>query len=503
MIKASDLKGKFIRFLSKQANREHPEGSFWADQKKRNLIILLIVFVVILGISQLFPSTYVPRDRSKSELQLAIDDVSGTGIKTTTVFTETGADKLDSINNQELIKAMQTEMQNRETELSQRETELFEQQQEIESDMDAMQLKNKEDLREIQRKHQEELRATKEAALKEASENMTSTIQSENKSLINTGNVSGSHIPNAVLSDSGQSTLPAPTRTQNNLTAGIRVISGTDSFRLGNGEIRNTSTTGGESTGNDVYSKLEQAKAKLIAKESMEYSNIRNEKIAKAEAEKQKANLVPLTAGTILSGTLINGLYVPIGSNANNDPMPAIFRIKREALMPNFNSSREVVECIIVASSKAAVESIRVEFRASTLTCINNNGVTTEDSIKAMSTGFDGSTGVEATLISRNSEMLAKTAMAGFLQGLTDILSQTSLEVNSDDGVYAVSGRDLGKVTGSAAIGGAGTALERLSDYYMDLADMMLPTLHVKPGTQVDFIVTSLSVIDFNEVQAK
>ncbi|MEF1336373.1 hypothetical protein REH81_06215, partial [Vibrio rotiferianus] len=65
--------------------------------------------------------------------------------------------------------------------------------------------------------------------------------------------------------------------------------------------------------------------------------------------------------------------------------------------------------------------------------------------------------------------------------------------------VYAISGRQMTQLTGSAALGGAGTAMERLADYYMELADKMQPTLKVSPGVEVDFIVTSLSVLDFNE----
>lgn len=509
MITSTEIKDKFIKTLSGIASKEHPEGSFWADPKKRKLAILAVIGVLIVGISFMFPTAHQRIDRSKNEIQLATDDISGNGKKPTTVFSEAGADQLESINNAELLKSMETEMQNREISINKQEEELFRTKKEMEDEMDKLQLETSKKLREQELKHAEDIRLAREQALEDAKNGLSKTLASENAA----DELSSTPlVPGQVLPDGGNysnAPIPAPSRVTKQAQVGIRVMSGSTSYRLGNGQLATVQQFTGDASptdakpATDIYTQLEQAKAALKAKNEAAYNELNATRAAKQAEEKRKGNLVPLTAGTILSGTLINGLYVPISSTGNNDPMPAIFRIKRDALMPNFNSSSEVVECIIVASSKAAVESIRVEFRASTLTCINRNGVATEDAIKAMSTGYDGSSGVQATLISRNSELLMRTAMAGFLQGLTDIFSQTSLEVNSEDGVYAVSGKDLTNLTGSAAIGGAGTALERLADYYMDLADKMMPTLHVKPGTQVDFIVTSLSVIDFNQESKK
>jgi conjugal transfer pilus assembly protein TraB len=301
---------------------------------------------------------------------------------------------------------------------------------------------------------------------------------------------------------------------RNNTATGLRIMNASGNFRVASGQtldmnnqesMRQMAMNAGENldSTDDVFTRLAKKKAELAAKRTQlaNAAEIQAEE-AKAKAE-YEANIVPLTAGSVISGTLINGMYVPTGSSSSNEPMPALFRVKKEAIMPNYFVSDEVVECVIVAGSRPAIESIRVIFRASTITCIREDGRATEDSIRATSTGPDGVTGVPAKLISRNSEMLAKTAMAGFLNGLTEIFSQTSLEVNEEDGVYAISGGDLAKLGGSAALGGAGEALTRLADYYMTLADKMQPTLLVNPGIEVDFLVTSMSQLDFNKSDAK
>lgn len=513
------------RFLKKSAERDYDENSFWADEKKRKLVIFGIVAALIVIASSLMPEQHVRTKRGKNEYQLVTDDISGESNKPTTVFTEGGADKLDEIASADLLKVMETEMQSREEQVQDERDALAKEKQSIYDELDEAEMKMQQQKRDSEAKHKNAINQLK-SENKQNIQNVVNALmngddisklapgvnvpQNANPYAMNQGasNSPQNLAPNTVVgprsSSAGQVQYSSPVMTRGIPQSGIRVVNSGNSMRVATGQMldksNGTVTANGEKTKSQtIFEQLAEAKAKLRSKQDA----IRLAAESRAEVIKEekirKSNLVPLTAGSIISGTLMNGSYVPTGSNASNDPMPGIFRIKREALMPNFNVSEEVKECVIVASAKPIIESTRVDYRASTITCIRDDGTATEDSIKAVATGRDGSTGVPATLISRNGEMLAKTAMAGFLQGLTDIFSQTSLEVNSDDGVYAISGKQMTQLSGSAALGGAGTAMERLADYYMELADKMQPTLKVSSGVEVHFMVTSLSVLDFNE----
>lgn len=521
------------RILKKSAERDYSESSFWADEKKRKLVIFGIVVVLVVIASSFMPEQHIRADRGKNEFQILTDDISGNSNKPTTVFSEGGANKLDDIASADLLKVMETEMQAREEQVQDERDQLAKEKQSIYDDLDEAEMKMQQQKRDSEAKHNNEISQLKEQNKQD--------IQNVVEALLNGQDISkiapGIKVPqganlyangqSGVNSNSPQSLKPTNIIGPRNSVApatqyitssqgssrgipqsGIRVVNSSSSIRVATGQMLDKSdgpvNEKGENTEpQTIFEQLAAAKARLRSKQD----EIRNAAENRAEVIRQEEirqeNLVPLTAGSIISGTLMNGSYVPTGSNASNDPMPGIFRVKREALMPNFNISEEVKECVIVASAKPIIESTRVDYRASTITCIRDDGTATEDSIKAVATGRDGSTGVPATLISRNGEMLAKTAMAGFLQGLTDIFSQTSLEVNDDNGVYAISGRQMSQLTGSAALGGAGTAMERLADYYMELADKMQPTLKVSPGIEVDFIVTSMSILDFNEETAK
>ncbi|MFZ3397532.1 MULTISPECIES: TrbI/VirB10 family protein [Vibrio harveyi group] len=516
------------RLLKKSAERDYDENSFWADEKKRKFVIFGIVAALIVIASSLMPEQHVRAKRGKNEYQLVTDDISGESNKPTTVFSEGGADKLDEIASADLLKVMETEMQAREEQVQDERDDLAKEKQAIYDELDEAEMKMQQQKRDSEAKHKNALNQLKDENKQNIQNVVNALMNGEdisklapgvklpenanpyvaNQGGFNRGNSAQNLAPNTVVgprnSSAAQSNYSAPTMTRGIPQSGIRVVNSGSSMRVATGQMLDkangpVSANGEKSKSLTIFEQLAEAKAQLRSKQN----EMRIAAESRAEVIKQekirKSNLVPLTAGSIISGTLMNGSYVPTGSNASNDPMPGIFRIKREALMPNFNVSEEVKECVIVASAKPIIESTRVDYRASTITCIRDDGTATEDSIKAVATGRDGSTGVPATLISRNGEMLAKTAMAGFLQGLTDIFSQTSLEVNSEDGVYAISGKQMTQLTGSAALGGAGTAMERLADYYMELADKMQPTLKVSPGVEVDFIVTSLSVLDFNE----
>ncbi len=520
--KAKEVSG---RLLKKSAERDYDENSFWADEKKRKYVIFGIVAAIIVIASYFMPEQHVRAKRGKTEYQLVTDDISGDSNKPTTVFSEGGADKLDQIASGEMLKAMESEMQAREDQVQGERDELAKEKQAIYDELDESEMRMRQQKRDSEANHKNALNQLKDGN-KQNIQNVVNALmngedisklapgvklpENANPYVANQGGLNGGKstqnlAPNTIVgprnSSAAQSNYDAPTMTRGIPQSGIRVFNSGSSMRVATGQMldKSSGAVTEKTKSQTIFEQLAEAKAKLRSKQdAMRLAAESRDEVIQQE-KIRKSNLVPLTAGSVISGTLINGSYVPTGSNASNDPMPGIFRIKREALMPNFNVSDEVKECVIVASAKPKIESTRVDYRASTITCIRDDGTATEDSIKAVATGRDGSTGVPATLISRNGDMLGKTATAEFLRGLTEIFSQTSLEVNSDDGVYAISGKQIAQLTGSAALGGAGTAMERLADYYMSLADKMQPTLKVSPGVEVDFIVISLSVLDFNE----
>ncbi|AZL83390.1 hypothetical protein EIJ81_00555 (plasmid) [Aliivibrio salmonicida] len=492
-------------FLAKSASKEVDENSFWANRKTRNTLLLIVLLIIVYAMSTGLPESKLP-PRHNSINFTSSDLPSDSKGKPMSIFASDGANKLDSLQSNELMNALEKEMQSRDAGFTQEKIEFDDMKRKQDSEISGLRL----DLKEMKRQQQVQLenmrKEMQSGAFNNNANSKTTQTQSQN-GIPNVDKLAGTpvgqryspqinnHVNGQPVSTERYLQPPEPISAAGRNQGGMRVMNGHGSQRITQGNIQEINK---EPVQDDVYVLLDKKKAELQLKRAMEQDE--RELVEKIEYEKtvKRNNIIQLPAGTVLSGTLINGMQVPTGSSSQSDPMPALFRIKREAILPNYFRVDEVVECVLVASSRPSIESLRVIFRSEAISCIRDDGRVIEVPLKAVSTGADGQIGVSAKLVSRNTDLLMQTATAGFLQGLTDIFSQTSLEVNSDDGVYAVGGSELAKLTGSAALGGAGTALEKLADYYMSLAEKMQPTLLVLPGIAVDFNVTTISKLDFN-----
>ena len=130
-----------------------------------------------------------------------------------------------------------------------------------------------------------------------------------------------------------------------------------------------------------------------------------------------------LPAGSIMSGTLLNGVDAPTSSATVNDPMPILLRIKKEAILPN-HYTMDVRECHMLASAVGELSSERVRMRAEAISCVLNDGRAIEKNITAYAvSSYDGKVGIRGRLVSRNGSAIARALMAGFVSGLADAVS--------------------------------------------------------------------------------
>ncbi|MCQ1058398.1 TraB/VirB10 family protein [Photobacterium sp. ZSDE20] len=503
-----DISEKIGNLVQKSANKEVDENSFWADRKKRMGLLGLIVVGGLYMFADLMPdSKPVQRNRIQfTDTDMELDQKG----RPTTVFSNKGAVKLSDMRSEDLMSTLQEELRDREHYLTAREAEIQRSQDIQAREMSDLRL----ELRRIQRETEIKLKQMDGIAASNSERSNHNNNAAELESQVGIDAMTAStndapqgrprHVPPRNQSSQYDNVLSTPEQSvaAGHVQAGIRIMNSNVDSRVATGQILRMNNSLENQKSRDrsqVFADLADAKAELLTRQENQRATREEEARQAVEAEDKQRNIVHLPAGTIISGTLINGMQVPTGSSSSNNPMPALMRVKREAILPNYFSSDEVRECVIIASSRPVIEASRVVFRAEHISCLRDDGRHVESRLTAISSGRDGQIGVPATLVSRNGELLAKTAVAGFLEGLTDVLSKTSIEVNSDDGVFAISGNDLRNLTGSAAIAGAGDALDRLAQYYMDLADKMQPTLQVLPGISVDFNVTSLSTLDFNE----
>ncbi len=214
--------------------------------------------------------------------------------------------------------------------------------------------------------------------------------------------------------------------------------------------------------------------------------------------------LLRLPAGSLLSGQLITGLDVPTGQGARREPYPVLIRINAAAILPN-RYRTQVRDCFVLASGYGDLSSERAYLRSETLSCIfklpsqeQGKEQVIEKPLEGYLAGEDGKAGLRGRLVSKQGQVMAKAAMAGFLGGVSEAFDIKPVPVfsmvpqNLDGAIQSpFQTRLKGKeALQSSLVKGSNKALEKLADFYLKLADQMVPVIEISAERPVDLILT-------------
>lgn len=214
-------------------------------------------------------------------------------------------------------------------------------------------------------------------------------------------------------------------------------------------------------------------------------------KPASANNKAKQKTIQYLPAGSIISGVLITGMEAPTSNGARNHPFPALIRVKKSAILPN-HYRLDIRECFIIASGWGSLSAERAYLRAETLSCVRRDGGVIEVALNAYAVGEDGKVGLRGRVVSKQGQMLAKSLMAGFLSGMSQVFGQVPVPTiqTSPSGNVAYQDVLSGDSVASGAVQGASSALDRLARYYLDMAKNIFPVIEINAGRHVSFIVT-------------
>jgi conjugal transfer pilus assembly protein TraB len=223
-----------------------------------------------------------------------------------------------------------------------------------------------------------------------------------------------------------------------------------------------------------------------------------DEALVETEDSEKFSFFVP--AGTILSGTLITGMDAPTGDYARGHPYPVLMRIKKEAILPN-RFRADIRECFLIASGYGDLSSERANIRSERISCIREDGNPIETRIEMYAVGEDGKLGVRGRLVSKQGQILARALMAGFMEGATSMFGKSPVPTISlrDTSSTPYQRALTGDSVEAASLHGAGKAMDRLAQFYIDMAKNMFPIIEIDAGRNVDFV--AIRGVDFNTRQ--
>lgn len=228
----------------------------------------------------------------------------------------------------------------------------------------------------------------------------------------------------------------------------------------------------------------ERRQREMISKEEEEIKTQRREQAG-------SDNEFTLAMGSIISGTTLNGVAAQTSVGSTDNPVPVLMRVKREAIMPNY-FTLDIRECHMLGSAVGSLASSRVLIRAEAISCITNDGQAIEKNITAYAVSArDGLAGIPGEIVNRSNEMLSNTLSAGFLSGFAQAATPQRVQsINTTPTTNTLyQSQNLDEFAGAGIMTGASSALSRLADYYMTMADSMWPVIEILPGAEIDFIV--------------
>lgn len=218
------------------------------------------------------------------------------------------------------------------------------------------------------------------------------------------------------------------------------------------------------------------------------------------EESEEDLEFAHLTSGSILSGELLSGLDAPTGQAARGDPMPVLVRVHKNAILPNHYRA-EVRECFVVGAAYGDLSSERAYIRGNTISCVmdDEDRSVVEQPIALYATGDDGKAGVRGNLVTKQGQVLTKAMMAGFAEGMSeafDVQQVPSLNLGGGGDIQTQSQQPNADMLQGGAASGVSSALDRLAQFYIDMAEGMYPIVEVDAGREVDLIVTQGATLE-------
>lgn len=210
-------------------------------------------------------------------------------------------------------------------------------------------------------------------------------------------------------------------------------------------------------------------------------------KKVKKDAFKHVDDYTP--ASTFFRAVILGGVDAPTGGQAQDHPYPMLLMVDGMSMLPN-KYRYNMKQCNLLVSAYGDLSSDRAIGRLEKISCIDKKGRVYERKVNGYLNGEDGKAGVKGRLVSKQKDVLLNALVAGIGSGIGSAFKQQSMSY-STSALGSVATIDPEKI-GVAGLGtGVSKALDRLSQYYIDLAEKLFPVIEVDAGRVVDVVLTS------------
>lgn len=198
-------------------------------------------------------------------------------------------------------------------------------------------------------------------------------------------------------------------------------------------------------------------------------------------------NFIPV--GSFAKAVLLTGVDAPAAVSSAENPVPMLLRVVDNAILPR-GMRGDIDTCHVTASAYGEISEERVRVRLDKISCTYLDGRVFVENIDGYVTGEDGKNGVRGTVIWRDGALLTRSFAAGFLGGVSDGIADAA-GTTSTSALGTVQSYDGAALFQQGIGAGAGSALNKLSEYYIKRAEQYHPVIEVEAGRMVDIVISS------------
>lgn len=213
-----------------------------------------------------------------------------------------------------------------------------------------------------------------------------------------------------------------------------------------------------------------------------------------------------IPAGAFAKTVLLSGLDASSAMTASSDPRPMLLRLIDPGTLPRRFQS-DLKDCHCTASAFGDLSSERVYARLEKLTCIERStGEIIETQVAGYIAGSDGKAGIRGIVVSKDGQFLIRSLVGGMFAGLSNVANPQNRQAQLSPfapGSAQVSPPNVGEMFTSGMATGATSALDRLSQYYIDRAEQLQPVIQIAAGQVVDVVFTEGTFIGAQSVQSE
>ena len=208
------------------------------------------------------------------------------------------------------------------------------------------------------------------------------------------------------------------------------------------------------------------------------------------ESKKPAKVFAYMPAGSMVEAVLMNGMDAPTSAVSQKNPVPAVMRVKSDAILPN-HFTHDIKECFVLVSGFGVMSSERAQLRTETYSCIRENGQVLEGKLDGYVVGEDGRVGARGRLVSKQGSLIAKSLAAGVLAGIGQAVTPTNVpQLNLNPSSYVQTQRtDASTVAETGVARGLSDASKAAARFYLEIAREMTPVVEIDAGRKLTIVL--------------